>query len=335
MDLIGKLKRARLAHLPTPLQPMPRLSAALGGPTLYIKRDDATGLATGGNKARKLEFLLGDAVTQGADTVLTVGATQSNHARQTAAAANVLGLRCILLLEDRIVHLGPEYSNSGNALLDDLLGAEVRRYPAGTNMARTLQDAVQEIRDRGGKPYAIPAGGSNPVGSAGYAECARELLEQAGALGIGLDHLVHATGSAGTQAGLLAGFEALERPVPVLGVSVRAERAAQEKLVHELACATARHLGTPPVPRERAVVDAGYVGEGYGLPTQGMLEAVQLVARTEGILLDPVYSGKAMAGLIERIRQGYFRPGASVVFLHTGGSAALFGYRQALARISA
>jgi len=331
MDL-SRFPRVALGHLPTALEPMTRLSQALGGPTIYIKRDDCTGLATGGNKTRKLEFLMGEALRLRADTVVTLGATQSNHARQTAAAASRLGLRCILLLEDRISTLGAEYGTSGNVLLDDLLGADVRRFPAGTDLAAELERVLHEVREAGGVPYAILTGGSSPVGSLGYADCARETLEQAGRLGLRIREVIHATGSAGTQAGLLAGFAALGRPVEVLGISVKTERQAQETLVHGLANATAELLGAGPIARERARVSSDYVGEGYGLPTPGMLEAVRLVARTEGILLDPVYSGKAMAGLIDRVRRGCYDAGDSLVYLHTGGNSALFGYAQVLAR---
>jgi len=327
---LSKYPRIRLGHLNTPLEPMPRLTALLGGPTLYIKRDDCTGLATGGNKTRKLEFLMADALAQGADTVITQGATQSNHARQTAAAAAKLGLRCIVLLEDRTGNRDPNYLHSGNVFLERLMGAPTRTYAGGTDMNQAMQAVADEVRADGGQPYVIPGGGSNRIGALGYVNCALEILTQANDQQIVVDRVVHATGSAGTQAGLVTGFEGANSGVAVLGIGVRAAREAQEASVFRLACETAEFLGMPGVVRrERVVANCDYVGDGYGLPTAAMVEAVSLLARTEGILLDPVYSGKGMAGLIDLIRNGQFRRGETVVFVHTGGSAALFGYMDA------
>lgn len=327
---ISRFPRIKLGHLSTPLEPMPRLSALLGGPTLYIKRDDCTGLATGGNKTRKLEFLMADALTQGADTVITQGATQSNHARQTVAAAAKLGLKCIILLEDRTGNLDLNYRYSGNVFLDRLLGAPTRTYAAGTDMNAAMQAVANEVRAQGGKPYIIPGGGSNSIGALGYVNCALEILTQANDQQIRIDCVVHATGSAGTQAGLVAGFEGTNSGINVLGIGVRAPRKAQEESVYKLACETADLLGMRDVVRrERVVANCDYVGEGYGIPTPGMVEAVSLLAQTEGILLDPVYSGKGMAGLIDLIRKGHFEKNESIVFVHTGGSAALFGYMGA------
>lgn|SRR5579863_2192 len=331
---LSKHPRIRLGHLNTPLEPMPRLSELLGGPTLYIKRDDCTGLATGGNKTRKLEFLMADALAQGADTVITQGATQSNHARQTAAAAARLGMRCIILLEDRTGNSDANYRYSGNVFLERLMGAPTRTYAGGTDMNQAMQAVAREVSAGGGKPYVIPGGGSNSIGALGYVDCALEILTQANDRQIVIDRVVHATGSAGTQAGLVAGFEGANSGIGVLGIGVRVAREAQEANVFRLACETAELLGMPgAVRRERVVANCDYVGDGYGLPTAGMVEAVSLLARTEGILLDPVYSGKGMAGLIDLIRKGHFRRGENVVFVHTGGSAALFGYMDAFGAI--
>lgn len=314
----------------TPLELMPRLTKLLAGPNLYIKRDDCTGLATGGNKTRKLEFLMADALQSGADTVITQGATQSNHARQTAAAAAKLGMKCEILLEDRTGFREEAYVHSGNVFLDRLVGAPTRTYPAGTDMNAAMKEIAEEIRRQGGHPYIIPGGGSNSIGALGYVNCALEIVSQANDQQLVVDRVVHATGSAGTQAGLVAGFEAMNSGIQVLGIGVRAPREPQESNVYNLACETAELLGVSTgIQRDRVVANCDYVGDGYGLPTPSMVEAVSLVARHEGILLDPVYSGKGMAGLIDLVRKGSFAKSESVVFVHTGGSAALFGYMNA------
>ena len=326
---LARFPRVSLGHLNTPLEPMPRLSAHLGGPTLWVKRDDCTGLATGGNKTRKLEFLMADAQAQGADTVITQGATQSNHARQTAAAAARLGMRCVVLLEDRTGNRDPAYELSGNVFLERLMGAPVTTYSAATDMNAAMETVANELRAAGGKPYIIPGGGSTPIGALGYVDCAMEIVTQANARSLPIDCVVHATGSAGTQAGLVVGFEGMHSGIDVLGIGVRVPREAQEANVYKLACATADKLGmSGVVQRERVVANCDYVGEGYGKPTPGMIDAVSLVAKTEGLVLDPVYSGKGMAGLIDLIARGHFKRGQNVVFVHTGGSAALFGYMK-------
>lgn len=327
---LARFPRLRITHAPTPLEPMLRLTRLLDGPNLWIKRDDCTGLATGGNKTRKLEFLMADALAQGADTVITQGATQSNHARQTAAIAARLGLQCHLILEDRTGYRHDDYRNSGNVLLDRLFEARLSEVPAGTDMDAAMAQLSDRLRGEGRKPYVIPGGGSNSVGALGYVTCALELVDQANNQGLAIDALVTATGSAGTQAGLVAGLEGARADVPVLGVGVRAPKAAQEDKVFRLAEQTAELLGAAgAVERAKVVANCEYIGEGYGIPTAGMVEAVQFVARSEGILLDPVYSGKAMAALIDLIRKGHFPKGQNVVFLHTGGAVGLYGYRHA------
>ncbi|MEA2755578.1 MAG: L-cysteate sulfo-lyase [Aliidongia sp.] len=327
---LARFPRVRLGHFPTPLEAMPNLSKHLGGPNLFVKRDDCTGLASGGNKTRKLEFLMAEALAQGADTIVTQGATQSNHARQTAAAAAKLGLECKLLLEQRVTGFGDEYEESGNVLLDRLCGAEIAgRLPGGTDMAAALSALTEELRAKGRRPYAIPGGGSNPVGALGYVHCILELLQQSFEAGVRFDHIVMATGSAGTQAGLVAGLHGSNAGIALTGISVRAPRPRQEENVYRLAQATADLLGlATPIPRAAVVADDGYVGAGYGLPTPEMIEAVTLTARLEGILLDPVYTGKGMAGLFGMIRAGRFGKNDNVLFIHTGGSAGLFGYRR-------
>jgi L-cysteate sulfo-lyase len=327
---LSRFPRLHLAHLPTPLEPMPALSKELGGPNLWIKRDDCTGLAGGGNKTRKLEFLLADALDKNVDTIITQGATQSNHARQTAAIAAKLGLACHLLLEDRTGSDRVDYNYNGNVLLDQLLGASLTKVPADTNMNAEMESLASKLRDEGKKPYVIPGGGSNEIGALGYVDAALELVHQANSQSLKIDHIVHATGSAGTQAGLVTGLMAMNSQIPVLGIGVRAPKDKQEGNVFALAERTADYIGAPGlVKRQDIVANCNYVGDGYGIPTEGMLEAVTMLARFEAILLDPVYSGKGMAGLIDLIRNKEFADDANIVFLHTGGAQGLFGYREA------
>ena len=325
---IGRFPRIRLGHSNTPLEFMPRLTAALGGPDLWIKRDDCTGLATGGNKTRKLEFLMAEAVAQGADTVLTQGAVQSNHARQTAAAAAKLGMSCELLFENRVQDADANYMTGGNVFLDTLYRAKSRQYPGGTDMNAALAQVAEELTQSGKKVYVIPGGGSNPVGALGYVLCATEIAQQANEMGLRVDRVVHATGSAGTQAGLVAGFAGFRSGIPVHGFGVRQPKEIQEANVFKLTEKVCDLLGIPgAVQRADVVADCNYVGAGYGIPTPGMIEAVRLVAETEAVLLDPVYSGKGMAGLIDYCRRGVWKKGENIVFLHTGGQAGLFAYQ--------
>lgn len=324
---LSRYPRLHFAHLPTPLEPMENLTKLLGGPRLWIKRDDCTGLSTGGNKTRKLEFLMADALANKADTVITQGATQSNHARQTAAISARLGLHTHILLEDRTGYTDDGYYNNGNVLLDRLHGASVTRFPGGTDMVAAMEQLADTLRQSGKRPYIIPGGGSTPIGALGYVNAAIELLSQANDRGLVIGHVVHATGSAGTQAGLVTGLVGVRSKIPVLGIGTRAPREKQETMVYDLACRTADYLGMKDViRREDVVANTDYVGDGYGLPTDSMVEAVSLLARTEGILLDPVYSGKGMAGLIDLIRKDFFPKDSDIVFIHTGGSAGLFGY---------
>lgn len=327
---LAKFPRVALGHLPTPLEPMDRLSEVLGGPRLWVKRDDCTGLSSGGNKTRKLEYLMADALREGADTIITQGATQSNHARQTAAAAAKFGMACHILLEDRTGSNDTNYINNGNVLLDLMHGATVSKRPGGADMNTEMASLAEELLAKGKRPYIIPGGGSNPIGALGYVNCARELVEQAAATGLKIDALVHATGSSGTQAGLVVGLAALQSDIHLLGIGVRAPQEKQEGMVYDLAVRTAEHMGTSiEIARESVRANCNYVGDGYGIPTDGMVAALKLLARTEGLLFDPVYSGKGLDGLIDQIRQGAFNHMENIVFLHTGGSAALFGYSDA------
>ena len=331
----SRYPRLHLAHLPTPLEKLDRLTAALGGPEIWIKRDDCTGMSTGGNKTRKLEFLMAEAVAESADLVITQGAIQSNHARQTAAFAAKLGMQCHLLLENRTGSTAADYTQNGNVLLDKLHGATHELRDGGADMVAEMDAVAERFRSEGKNVYVIPGGGSNASGALGYANCAMELVNQANDRGLRIDHVIHATGSAGTQAGLVTGLKAINAGIPVLGIGVRAPKDTQENNVYQLSLATAEKLGCAGVvQREDVVANTNYVGEGYGLPAASTLEAIDMFAKLEAILLDPVYSGKGAAGLIDLIRKGHFRKDEKLVFLHTGGSAALFGYTSDLASLS-
>jgi len=328
---ISHFPRVSLAHLPTPLEHMPRLSEHLGGPDIYVKRDDCTGLATGGNKTRKLEFSMGEAIHEGADTIITVGAIQSNHVRQTVAAACKLGLACEVLLEHRISDPSETYTTSGNVFLDRVFGANLREYPGGTDFGAAMAAVAAEVRTNGGTPYIVPGGASNPVGALGYVDCGIELLQQFADQGLDIDHIVTATGSAGTHAGLAVGLRGSGSELPILGIGVNAPQDVQEDRVYKLAVETAELVAAPGcVSREDIVADCNYIGSGYGKPTESMNEAVLMLARLEGLLFDPVYSGKGLAGMIDYVREGRFTQGQKIVFLHTGGSAALFAYADSL-----
>ena len=329
--LLTRFPRVPLAHLPTRLEHLPRLSEHLDGPDIWVKRDDCTGLATGGNKTRKLEFSMGEAMEQGADTIITVGAVQSNHVRQTAAAACKLGLKCEVLLEHRVGGPSNLYLTSGNVLLDRIFGANIREYDKGTDFDAAMEAIADEIRANGGTPYVVPGGASNPVGALGYVGCGEELLQQCREQGIEFDHVVTATGSAGTHAGLAVGLRASGSDLPMLGIGVNAPQDVQEERVYKLAVETAELVGKPGcVVREDIIADCNYIGPGYGVPTEAMNEAVLMLARLEGLLFDPVYSGKALAGMIDHVRKGRLAKGSNIVFLHTGGAAGLFAYADKL-----
>jgi len=332
---LARFNPVRFAHLPTPFEPLPGLTEHLArpggnGPAFWIKRDDCTGLAGGGNKTRKLEYLLGDALANDADTLVTQGAVQSNHVRQTAAAAAKFGMKCEIILEERTGSKAVDYTRSGNVLLDHLLGAKIRSVPGGTDMNAELAKVAAEVSDAGGHPYVIPGGGSNAIGALGYVECAFELVAQANETGLEIDRIVTATGSAGTHAGLVAGLAVMGANIPVLGIGVRAPKETQEANVYKLARETAALLGHEDrVTRDMVVADCDYVGAGYGLIDDAVIDALKTIARTDAILLDPVYTGKGMKGLLALAAQGAF-DGETVVFLHTGGAQGLFGYQGEL-----
>jgi L-cysteate sulfo-lyase len=324
---LARFPRVRLFPAPTPLERLDNLTRRLGGPEIWIKRDDCTVVATGGNKVRKLEWLIGEAKAQGAGHIVTQGAVQSNHVRQTAAVARKFGMRCTALLEHRIDTNDRDYLGSGNVLLDKLFGCAIEYRPGGVDMNAEAEKKGTELRAGGEAVYVIPGGGSNRVGALGYVSCAQELMQQADEMGLRIDRIVTATGSAGTHAGLVVGLEGMNAQVPVLGIGVRLPRERQEENVFRLAQATADYVGMKAaIPREAIVANCDYVGDGYGIPTAGMGEAVAMFAQEEGILLDPVYSGKAAAGMIDLIRTGRLPAGETIVFLHTGGAVGLFGY---------
>ena len=334
-DILTGFKRVNLCHQPTALEEMPRLTKALGGPKLWIKRDDCTGLATGGNKTRKLEFLMADALDAGADIVITQGAVQSNHVRQTAAAACKLGLDCYALLERRVPNKGHEYEQTGNVLFDHMFNTQIEFRPAGLDMNAEAKAVTERLKNEGRKPYFIPGGGSNEIGALGYVSTAQELLQQCDAVGLSPKLVVLSTGSAGTHAGMVAGFHAMGCDIPILGVSVRQPEQIQIENVYNLAVKTAALLTDKPLSRDKVIVDDGYVGKGYGIPTETMVAATNMLARNEGILLDPVYSGKGMAGLIGQIKTGQITKEGDVIFLHTGGAVSLFAYEDQFSSLRA
>ncbi|HHH42381.1 MAG TPA: D-cysteine desulfhydrase family protein [Chloroflexi bacterium] len=317
--LTARRPRVFIAHLPTPLEPLLRLTAELGGPQLWVKRDDQTGLATGGNKTRKLEFLVAHALARGADTLVTCGAAQSNHARQTAAAAARFGLACTLVLR------GEEPPQAqGNLLLDRWLGAEVV-WAGDAPLTERLEEVAEGLRAEGRRPYVVPYGGSNPVGATGYVAAMEELLAQCARQGLHFDHIVLASSSGGTQTGLVVGARALGYTGRILGISVDLRADALRYTLAGLATATAKFLGLPlDFAPEDFDVEDGYLGGGYGVVSELEREAIRLVARTEGLLLDPVYTGRAFGGLLDLIRRGAFSPEERVLFWHTGGTAGLF-----------
>lgn len=325
---LARFPRRRYTAGPTPIHALPNLTKALGGANLFIKRDDLLGGAGGGNKTRKLEFLVADALAQGADTLITCGAVQSNHCRLTLSAACTEGLQCRLVLEERVPGSYDEDA-SGNNFLYRLMGVEnIRVVPGGTDLGAEMARTAAALEAEGRKGYIIPGGGSNALGALGYVSCAEEILAQTFDSGLRIDHLVVASGSGGTHAGILAGMHGNHAHIPVTGVSVRHPQARQEAHIASLAASVCEKLEIgPAIPSDAVTVADAYVGDGYSIPTMAMAEAVQLFARLEGVLLDPVYTGKAAAGLIDLVRKGHWGPADNVLFVHTGGAPSLYHYR--------
>jgi len=324
---LAKFPRRRYTEGQTPIEFLPRFTAAVGGPEIYIKRDDLLGLTAGGNKTRKLEFLVADALAQGADTLITCGAVQSNHCRLTLAAAVKEGLKCRLVLEERVAgSYNPDAS--GNNFLFRLLGVEkIEVVSAGTDMAAAMQKVAEDLDREGRRGYVIPGGGSNPIGATGYVACAQEIQEQLFDKGLCIDRLVVASGSTGTHAGLLTGFYGCNMNIPIVGIGVSRDPGDQDPLVYDLVQKTAERVGVnQSIPMNAVVTFGDYWRPKYSVPNKKMVEAVNMMAKTEGILLDPVYTGKAMAGLIDLSRKGYFKKGENILFVHTGGSAGLYAY---------
>lgn len=324
MDLT-RFPRRCYTPFATPIEFLPNLSHSLGGPNIYIKRDDMLGLFPGGNKTRKLEFLVADALVHGADTLITCGAPQSNHCRMTLSAAAKEGLKCRFVIEERVPHSFNE-SAGGNHFMFRLMGVEALTVvPAGTDMTAAMQNLAAALVAEGRRGYITPGGGSNPIGSLGYVACVQEIVAQLNEQSLQIDHIIVGSGSAGTHAGLLVGLHAMQKKIPVTGIGVSRDPAQQDPLVYREAQQTAALLGLDcEVPRELIKTDGDYWRPKYSVPNQRAIEAIQMLARLEGIPLDPTYTGKAMAGLIGMVRAGVFRKTDNVLFIHTGGMPLLF-----------
>jgi len=324
---LAKFPRRRYLVTRSPIDKLTRLSKRLGGPTIYLKRDDLLGPAGGGNKTRKLDVVVADAIEKGADTLITCGAVQSNHCRLTLAAAVQEGMPCHLVLEERVKgSYNPRAA--GNNLLFHLMGvASITVVAGGSDMMAAMQGVADRVTAEGATPYIIPGGASNEIGALGYVSCAEEILRQTFEKGIRIDRVVCASGSTGTHAGLLTGLVGNNSQIPVIGINVSRTKEVQEALVYELVEKVAAKVGIEnPIPKETVVCFGDYVGPGYSQPTDSMIEAVRMLAETEAILMDPVYTGKAIAGLIDLVRKGFFDPDENVLFVHTGGSPALHVY---------
>jgi len=330
-DPVAKFPRAILAHAPTRLEPLQNIMRASGHPHLYVKRDDATGLAMGGNKARQLEYYFGAALAEGADTVLITGAVQSNFVRQCAASARKLNLACEIQLEDRVQGLPPGQMEKGNALLDRILGVPIHRFAVGEDedgADNNLEKIADDIRARGGKPYVIHLGADHPpLGALGYVDSAREIIEQTEALGVRLAAVVVASGSAASHAGMLGGLRHYGVDIPVHGICVRRNAVLQHARVLKRTLILGDMLGKPDlVTAEDVITNDDFIGEGYGKPTPGTMKAIERGAREETLILDPVYSGKAFDGFLSLVDDNTLPRDGAVVFVHTGGTPGLFAY---------
>ena len=326
---LSRFPRRKYTSWATSVEKLERLTAELGGPNIYIKRDDLLGLAAGGNKTRKLEFLLGDALEKGADTLITCGAVQSNHCRLTLAAAITEGLKCQLVLEQRVP--GSYNKNaSGNNFLYELMGVEaVHVMEGGADLMAKMNEVAEQLKAQGRKPYIIPGGGSNEIGGLGYVSCAQELMGQLHDMNLKIDNIVCTSGSTGTHSGLLTGIVGMNAQIPVTGIGINRKNEKQIPAVLDLCNRISAKLGLANQPKlEDVTVFEDYIGDGYSRPTQGMAEAVKLLARTEAILLDPVYTGKTMDGMIDLVKKGYFKDCKNILFLHTGGAPALYHYKE-------
>ncbi|MFS1514740.1 D-cysteine desulfhydrase [Chengkuizengella sp. SCS-71B] len=323
MDLTAYPRRI-YTDFATPIQHLEKLSNMLGGPNIYVKRDDLLGLTGGGNKTRKLEFLVADALKQDVDTLITTGGVQSNHCRMTLAAAVKEGLKCRLVIEERNHLYNPK--ENGNVFLYNLLGAEqIKVVPDGTDVVKEMEIVNEELNKEGRKGYIVAEGGGNDLGALGYVSGSQEILKQTSEMGISLDHIISPSGSGGTHAGLVTGFCASGIGIPVTGINVRRDKAAQEEKVYNIVNLARQRIGfNEEIPKETVKNFDDYLGPGYAIPTDKTFEAIQLLAQTEGILLDPVYTGKTMAGLIDLVQKGYFEGQKNILFLHTGGTPSIY-----------
>ena len=334
MDL-ARFPRRRYTPFVTPIEFMPNFSKALAascpggqGPDIWIKRDDMLGLFPGGNKTRKLEFLAADALAQGADTLITCGAPQSNHCRITLAAAVKEGLKCRFVIEERVPNSYKKEAG-GNNFMFELMGVEkITVVPGGSDMGAAMSKMAQELASEGRKGYVIPGGGSNAIGGLGYVACVQEMQQQWLDMGVAFDAVVVGSGSSGTHGGMAAGFFGNNIKIPLIGIGVSRDPADQEPLVRKEAQAICDLLGLGKIPDSAVKSFGGFWQPKYSVPNKKMVEAVQMLARTEGVLLDPVYTGKIMAGLIGLARQGHFKPHAKVLFMHTGGLPSLDVYQD-------
>ncbi|GAA0898395.1 D-cysteine desulfhydrase family protein [Pseudonocardia zijingensis] len=329
--------RLELGHLPTPFEPLRRLTSFLDGPQLWIKRDDATGLGVGGNKVRALEYVAADAVAKEADVLITAGVIQSNSVRQVAAAAAKLGLGCHFgVITDRVPNIDRDYRQTGNILLDHLYGATHEPMTIGDDRTSKLAEIALRIKASGRRPYIVPYGCANRLGAIGYLGAALEIADQALAMDVTITHIVHASGSGGTQAGLIAGLAMLNLDVEVIGIDIDAEPEGVHRRVASILRELADEVGLEFAPLEKKIsIESSYSGDAYGVADQSTLDAIMLAARMEGLLVDPVYSGKALAGMCGLIREGRLAPDAQIVFLHTGGSPAIYAYRSLFPELAA
>ena len=325
--MLEKFQRIKLGHFPTPIEHLKNITKYLDGPNIFIKRDDCTGLATGGNKTRKLEYLMPDAIKKNATLIITIGAVQSNHARQTAAACALLGLKCLIVLEQRLEDAPATYMNSGNVFLNKILGAEILICPRNINVEDFAKEVVEKKKQNNEKPYFIPVGGSNEIGELGYVECMREIIENE--TQNNFTHIILASGSGGTHSGSIVGKNYYKKNFNIIGISVKDQKKIQEEKVFKLAKNASKLIKCKEPSKEEILVFDEYVGEGYGIPTKGMKEAVKLLATKEGILLDPVYSGKCFNGLVDLVEKKYFSDKDKILFIHTGGSVSLHAYEWA------
>jgi L-cysteate sulfo-lyase len=327
---LAAFPRLGLANLPTPLEPMKRITAHLGGPRLWVKREDATGLGFGGNKLRKLDYVLYDAVQSKADVLVSGGVVQSNSQRQVAAAAAKLGMECHLAVyHGRLAPPGPEYASSGNALLNRLFGAHLHDVPWQGNRNAAIEDLQKHLREKGRRPYFVPYGVSNPLGAIAYASTIVEIAEQSRSLGIRPAAIVHCSGSAATQAGLIVGASVAMPETRIVGIDIDAEPERVRSDVIAYTRAAAEIIGVAFSESDVEVV-AGHAGAGYGLPHAATIEAIRLAGALEALPLDPVYSGKGLAGLVALVRARRWRQDEDVIFVHTGGAPALFAYQSVL-----